>query len=906
MNKQKIFSYGLAIGIVFLAGTGLSSCNIIDAESDADETAGRQPAIELTFDTGLGTRADGTDYPLTEDQEQVMSTVDLFFYPTGGTNQAPVKTVLIKNTKHDTHHTVSLSDSEFFALFGSSDKTEEGSCVVFAAVNVSDEDYKAAGVDKQSATPAALRKMKVTTPAFAAEFKGGCLAMFSKFESGDEVSYDPSAKKASGKINLQNLAAKIDLLVNFEENVQGVDPNGDKNAGNQSWNVATNNGTPTAEVHILNGVQAVVLGGFHKDALDKEKDYYSIRYNDQHTRGVKALISGDKDFNYNNKTWYATDEPYYSYPNEWEDNPLEQHRTTLLLKVDWTTLDDPEKAGDNDVLTTYYTVPLALDANKLESNKYYRIKVNINTLGGQNFGEPLDIEQASVEVLDWGHAELEADIRELRYLEVSQTQLDRDASVYTAVVNGNNCLVTIPFKSSHNAEIREVSIEYTNFSEFDSYYANNERDGNRNMTIANPGHLVVNPLTPASFTVNSDMDLTNDWQCAYIDNLNHTITVKHKIGDTSLDGGRYKANTGIKFLYSSYLIKITLKHEDSNQHFTLETITIMHHPPIYIEGEVNPGFNDYGYQGAAELGGRSDATKDRYIYGAAQHHHGWVRVNTNNYNHDTWGGVRGIVKANASPANWGDNSSDNPIMYLINVTQLDPGSKYHIRDPRVTVENHELGATWALAPHYVNGSFEETENKHTLTSYYPTDETEVDEIMYAISPRFRIQSAFGIVDQHLGFFTMDDHEISQDEARRRCASYCEAGYPAGRWRLPTLGEMEFVQGLSRQGVIPYLFGVNEDYVTAHGVYKFDNSGNKSGGKVGDGRVRCVYDDWYWVKKDGSPDKLRYYVTQQGSSETNVPFEYDFTEIYNNGQVFVWGDKPKNNPQEQPVVQEENN
>lgn len=869
---KKISLYALAIGIACWTGAALTSCSTFGLGPDEVET-GDGPYISLTFGMAA-TDAEGN--PALTPVEQRMRTVDLFFYPANGTDGRPVKTHHIENTTHDTKHTVSISDAEFAALFGG-DKTENHTCVVYSVVNVSEEDFAASGIsDKNAATPADLKKIKARTPSFAAEFKGG-LAMFSSKETGDVITYDATSKKATGTIHLKNLAAKIDLLVNFGTDIAGVDPN-DSSKGSQTWNVATNGNNPTAEVHILNGVMAVRLDGSMPELA--EEDYYSIRFdNEEHIRTVAPLDDKDPAFGYNGKTWYATSAPYYSYPNVWEDSPLEQHRTSLLLKVDWTVQPDPETAGPADLLTTYYNVPLALDANKLESNKYYRVKVNINTLGGQNFGEPLELE-ASVEVLDWGHAELEADLRELRYLEVSQTQLDRDGLIYTAVINGNDGLVTIPFKSSHKVMIRDINIEWYSYDNFDD----NGKEGDRDWYIFYPGNRHVFAPAATTFTKTRQELDSNNWHCAYIDNVNHTITVKHNIGVTTSSGSSYYyPNRGENDIntYYSYLITIVLQHENWDEHFELETITIMHHPPIYIEGEVNEVINDTDWDWNSGGNASKDRTATTNI--STKYHWGWARVNGNDPTADrntNYGGLRGIAKNDRAGGNIGDRSSKNPVMYIINVTSLEEGSVFHIRDPRVTTNQAgSIGGNWTAAPHYLNGVFEETSNAHTLTEYYPTDESTVNEMKYALSPRYRVASSFG----QTGGSGNNPREISRDDAKRRCASYCEYGYPAGRWRLPTLGEIKYIQVLSNRGLIPRIFNVGVDYICAQGIFTFNNAGDETE-KVGanNAYVRCVYDDWYWVKEDGSPDKI--------------------DDPYNalpNHQIFVWGDKPKNNPQVQP-------
>jgi hypothetical protein len=87
--------------------------------------------------------------------------------------------------------------------------------------------------------------------------------------------------------------------------------------------------------------------------------------------------------------------------------------------------------------------------------------------------------------------------------------------------------------------------------------------------------------------------------------------------------------------------------------------------------------------------------------------------------------------------------------------------------------------------------------------------------------------------------------------RRRCASYQEDGFPAGRWRMPTKAEVEYIVRLSAEGKIPKLFNDEKDnpqgdYWCAHGVaYPQSNGTVTLTAASGEHSVRCVYDDWYW-------------------------------------------------------------
>ena len=169
-------------------------------------------------------------------------------------------------------------------------------------------------------------------------------------------------------------------------------------------------------------------------------------------------------------------------------------------------------------------------------------------------------------------------------------------------------------------------------------------------------------------------------------------------------------------------------------------------------------------------------------------------------------------------------------------------------------------------------------NKNNLCYYYPTDEASAEESSKAkfVAPSFRIASSFGKVTG----------TTNKTEARKRCATYQEAGRPAGRWRLATRAEIEYIAQLSADGKIPVLFGntanVNESgkYWCANGPVDVTSSGNVTSGNGSVARSpRCVYDEWYWTQ-----------INRQLKFEVN-PVE----------TRFIWGDVPKDNVQTGSIV-----
>lgn len=114
-----------------------------------------------------------------------------------------------------------------------------------------------------------------------------------------------------------------------------------------------------------------------------------------------------------------------------------------------------------------------------------------------------------------------------------------------------------------------------------------------------------------------------------------------------------------------------------------------------------------------------------------------------------------------------------------------------------------------------------------ITSYRKTRESAVD----VIAPAFKIASSRG-----------KTQTVSYDGAVGRCASYQENGYPAGRWRIPTPAEIEFIVTRSTNKDIPSLF--DGGYWAADKRY-YSSSDNEFHEGTSNRYVRCVYDVWYW-------------------------------------------------------------
>lgn len=265
---------------------------------------------------------------------------------------------------------------------------------------------------------------------------------------------------------------------------------------------------------------------------------------------------------------------------------------------------------------------------------------------------------------------------------------------------------------------------------------------------------------------------------------------------------------------SSYSFDIAVRHKDMPS--MTGTVHIEQRPAVYI-------VND-----------RNSDTEDT--------NNGYVKVNNGNM----------VYVANGARVNLGTNGNDmehssnkNPNRYKIKTYVLPEGSPNILGDPRqIEIDNLKTEndrSDWIASAAAIEGG------NRQMRYYYPTGKT----LDYSniISPEFMIASSHGTTAA----------DITYRDALRRCATYQEDGYPAGRWRVPTAAELAYIAKLSTDGRIPYIYGESDkeiEYWVSSGwvtVPKFGESVTNLISHpyftVNDGKcVRCVYDTWYWTDK----------------------------------------------------------
>ncbi|MBD5310961.1 MAG: hypothetical protein HDS13_02190 [Bacteroides sp.] len=883
--------------------------------------------INITLNCIEGTRSsDYTEEGADSLNENRISSVILCLWPKGGDStdeSIPYVQVFtgvnaVKSVTLRIPLTVALKNKLFPTGAG-------GKCNAFAAVNVS--------VPTGEFSVADLRKMAIGST-FDSQRTQNNFAM----DGDNEITYyqitNPNTEFASGKIELQRSASKITLALNVDDRVEQT---------------VVVDGEPVTSFWIPNTSEMKVelIGGLKTSTLDpnldaelNENDFFNTPATLKYPF-VKNTFGTDKNPDNGNNPPSANDpedpnktidypfiqeRPFYSYPHRWTSDPYDFAATYMRLSIPWQQV---EVDNDGNITSTsnvwrtcYYQVPVIAASSedlKLVRNVSYHVYLHVGLLGSFIPDEPLELEDMEYSAAEWGTAPMDVTIPDVRYLVVDQND-------YTV---NNETTINIPFYTSHYTVVTAATMTFYryNFSEAGLEHpvtVNAQLNRNSETKTGSPvftadfdnenNQLIVSHDLKVFVPYNSsdtEVSLTNN-DGPNVDPWGNNGTA-NRAPKTSEEWNRVIDNISYFRMdpndneYSRVEFNITVQHRDmqGTPNFS-ETITITQYPGMYIESVTNyygpentTSFSCNGRQGNVIVNGAYYNPTNTYYTPSGNNSTGWC----------------GSIGLYSSYPYY----NFNPNMYLITITQLPQDTEYRIGDPRSNDINNNLGSVaGATYPNDVlptgkqqaawtgtryrgsrgtvswdvttsgfataqaiysdadaNGS---SGNRRTLSYYLPTQEDEAHRM--TIAPKFRVCSSYA------GTTWIINREL----ARRRAAAYQEMGYPAGRWRLPTFGEVSFVMELSAQYKIPRLFGAYSAdwwYWCAQGliyVPQKKDSDRKSASLLtslpdrtdGDPacqRTRFVYDEWYWGEADLTPNP-------------NVPVGSNTLRY-----TFTWGDKP---------------
>lgn len=485
--------------------------------------------------------------------------------------------------------------------------------------------------------------------------------------------------------------------------------------------------------------------------------------------------------------------PFYTYSREWAKGS--GHAAYVTFEMPWGKDEDNNDEAD-EYKTYYYQILVNGKERKFEPNKCYDMIVTVGVLGSTVESLPKELAELSYYVLDWttetsngehgsGDREEDVEIEKYNYLEVPQTYIEMD----------NVSEVAIRYNASHKIGVK--------FAESKDRWVVGLTEGT---TTKETAFYIENGSATPTVAKITDIVLKDN----FVDDNKGWLTFNYTLSDA---------------VYSPAYVFITIWLDvdgdgvhDSDEKLT-QDVKIVIYPAIYILGD-------------------NSATYSIFVNG----NYNSNRSGNGNVSSLTIAG-QAVGKAAGTLPNEYPNST---YMHIITISAFNANNtfvyngtntKYIIGDPRVRTsykldvpdQNNttpQTAATGWIKATDVNGK------ERNLQYYYPTSTD-----YQVIAPKFRISSMLG------GYSSS-----SPTGAARRCASYQEHGFPAGRWRLPTTAEILYIVELQRLGKIETLFYDNKTYLSATDRIAVDGNNNyklTTGLGNSNASVRCVYDDWYW-------------------------------------------------------------
>lgn len=667
--------------------------------------------------------------------------------------------------------------------------------------------YAVANVDESRLTSGTVSGLKATV--VDSDFDQTRVQDSFAMDGFAELTLNRADRIVSGTVTLQRAAAKLTLAVDLPQSIEVeqkiVSP---LDGSEQIVRTTYHSRADQMHVWIANGVGQSRL---NTPALPADEDAL-------YSNEIYAAENVGSAFTHDNsqpKYKYIQSVPFYSYPNRW-DSFSPRGNCFLTLEIPWWYTDEQNKVQN---IVTYYRLSVQPERYYIERNTHYDMRVTIGRLGGVSVQQPVDMLFDWNYSMQWNVHTLPTDIKEIRYLLLNNNDFSTAMDAYCFEM-ANSTSLSIPYNTSHPVEIESVHLVWHDFK--------NDRD--RDITLGKTGTYTYSDCSAYSPATN--------FAGIEIDAVKGTLNIRRDLLHISWSTrATLTANDAI----NAYTFTIKLRHTDApaNEPSARATVVVTQTPAIYITSQLTGSgtrfinnqnrtyengswWSGYTYKGyltrtsSTDDWPRNDEKQQRYWLGSY---------------HDE------------------NNYVTNKNTYILTISKFAANDNYIIADPRKrdidNLNESDLSASdaadWSM----------EVGNRQ-LQYYYPADD-DASKTRF-IAPQLRVASQWGVT-----------YQISRRGAQRRCASYQENGRPAGRWRLPTAAEIEYICRLSNKQYIPYLFGEagkTANYWCASGGVDVDNDADNPTVTVVTNEtrnrrsVRCVYDEWYW-KADTLTTKTRF-------------------------------------------------
>lgn len=759
--------------------------------------------------------------------ENYISTLDYFLYPEGRTGANAVI-----HDRIDVKASLEIGDKRPFSVTVSDEEVNSKlfprpseKCVVYMIANYDGANLHGEGTATDIAS---LQALALKPANFKDIDPTASTPVYHNFvmDGQADVNLKSRTQKvvATGEVELRRVASKIRFKVALAPNTQLEIKNYTLEVAGENGETISYTGTLTEtwepmanenmKAYLVNGVKTATISGtpYSSPTGDEDPEVH-FRYSPKTFSAtesgtfVRTITNGSGDPTTQNidVTYYVFD-PYYSYPQTWTYGA--DAEAYIKLQLPWQRKETATfKSDEGDYQTTvsigttqksfYYKV--ILPHGHFERNTWYDNDLYVAILGSE-FDEASVTITSQYYVVDWNDGPaVQAAVRDARYLSVPQNKY---------VLYNTNDLSFI-FDSSHDCKLEIKSITMPDFTDGSSL--------NKVVDLKNR----TNPAFVYSFNIDDENNINNGKREL---RLNHELV--NEIVNT----------TSKKMDYGPITYKVVIYHNDktSTDPNYAKEVTIVQYPAIYLSAVAGGSVFVDGYfahvynatlPGCQRYSGSyyftGDYTDDEYSrFGTPPVETPYLNLYADIEGFDLENITRLTVTALSSDSNSFTDHTGDDVPYIIG-------------DPR----KPSGWTSSSLAPYLTSITQDRWGDYTNNTTSWGDKAAKImvgtDNTSY-IAPSILFSSAWSIKSGNVSF----------EEATKRCATYQESGYPAGRWRLPTEAEVNFVQRLQQQNVIPILFRVGSNYWTSSGYVYNGTRYSKPSGAIDSG-VRCVYDVWYW-------------------------------------------------------------
>ena len=848
--------------LIFLVSLVLSGCN----EELWQDNSVEQDGIKLTIYNSALTKATDSG----EEYERKIETLDCFFYPKGMTNKGCVfhHHADVKNTTGRVDILINVLENVINDIFP---VTTEKECDVFVIANLPagvkpNDVVFAPDPNNLNTSLDALRKYVLQiadkdNPDFEPTYdtKNSTFVM-----TGLAIGTKTSKNNCTATVGLKRAASKATLKVAIPTHLEVDISETEKRMMVPIF--TEDDGDVTLMASLQNGAAKSYLFNDNDKELDQSlfaSDKYSFTYKET----IKCKTDPSKDSLY----VYECNSPFYTYARQWNKGAVDA--AYMTFQMPWGEDNNNDGKAETNVKTYYYQILVNGTERCFEPNNWYDMYVRVGVIGSTIESVPMILDHLMLYVLDW--TDQDADVHHPKH------DVELDIYNYLSVQNpviemDNESIATIRFNASNTIEW-EVTSAYT-----------------------------INNSGVSSVTENV--------------NISKTGNFNYDKEDGTLQFIRTIPSNQYAPLYVTLNMWLDLDGEgdlDSNEEEFLREVKITQYPPMYVERDqstlrsvyVNGArgtYNSTSGFSTTNLGanyplGYTNGIRNYDSVSNEEKENGYGNYNNHQINYSMF-----IITVTSFA---GDDEFTAPVMdtsgYFSSVgtgnynngshtppSQTDfakKGYKYIIGDPRVRKPDdlRNLNPTpnqWVedLALYDGDGNIAATDYKRRLANYYPAESS--GEGFRVVAPKFRIVS----------FNNASGKECNHHSAAMRCASLQEDGFPAGRWRLPTIAEIQYIIQLQENNAIQPIFTSSGSfYATA----SYGDSGHTKRIAVAYNKtdkvlvwnnlssrisVRCVYDEWYWGStRDAIKNKDSNQWVEDYKHNRELSDEY----------LFTWGDKP---------------